>query len=212
MNRPGEGTGRPGHLSRGGAGNSVIRLWSRAAARSVGRPYLSPRTLGNGVVVATNPSTRSAGCAIRRARAEGIASNMPDYDRARAEFSWAAARARLAGLPGGRPQHRLRGGRSPRGWPAGGRRRFAFPEQAPRDVGAHLCGAEAADRSVRERARGAGGRARRARVRARRPDSRAVRGGARHAQARQRVLSAVLGVRAGADRAAPAPRQTHGCS
>jgi acetyl-CoA synthetase len=26
---------------------------------------------------------------------------MPDYDRARAEFSWAAARARLAGLPGG---------------------------------------------------------------------------------------------------------------
>ena len=26
---------------------------------------------------------------------------MPDYDRARAEFSWASARARLAGLPGG---------------------------------------------------------------------------------------------------------------
>ncbi|HZE03875.1 MAG TPA: AMP-binding protein, partial [Solirubrobacteraceae bacterium] len=26
---------------------------------------------------------------------------MRDYDRARAEFSWAAARARLAGLPGG---------------------------------------------------------------------------------------------------------------
>jgi acetyl-CoA synthetase len=29
------------------------------------------------------------------------APNMPDYDRARAEFSWAAARGRLAGLPGG---------------------------------------------------------------------------------------------------------------
>jgi acetyl-CoA synthetase len=29
------------------------------------------------------------------------APNMPDYDRARAEFSWGAARARLAGLPGG---------------------------------------------------------------------------------------------------------------
>ena len=32
---------------------------------------------------------------------EGLVPNMPDYDRARAEFSWAEARARLAGLPGG---------------------------------------------------------------------------------------------------------------
>ncbi|HYB30618.1 MAG TPA: acetate--CoA ligase [Solirubrobacteraceae bacterium] len=31
----------------------------------------------------------------------GLAPNMLDYGRARAEFSWAAARARLAGLPGG---------------------------------------------------------------------------------------------------------------
>ena len=51
--------------------------------------------------MATNVSTRSAVHAIRKARADGIASNMPDYDRARAEFSWAAARERLAGLPGG---------------------------------------------------------------------------------------------------------------
>jgi acetyl-CoA synthetase len=32
---------------------------------------------------------------------EGLVPNMPDYDRARAEFSWAEARARLAGVPGG---------------------------------------------------------------------------------------------------------------
>jgi acetyl-CoA synthetase len=51
--------------------------------------------------MATNLSTRSAARAIRKARADGAASNMPDYDRARAEFSWAAARARLAGLPAG---------------------------------------------------------------------------------------------------------------
>jgi acetyl-CoA synthetase len=31
----------------------------------------------------------------------GVAANMPDYDQARAEFSWAAARAELAGLPAG---------------------------------------------------------------------------------------------------------------
>jgi acetyl-CoA synthetase len=30
-----------------------------------------------------------------------VAPNMPDYERARAEFSWTAARSRLAGLPGG---------------------------------------------------------------------------------------------------------------
>ena len=29
------------------------------------------------------------------------APNMPDYERARLEFSWAKARAELAGLPGG---------------------------------------------------------------------------------------------------------------
>jgi acetyl-CoA synthetase len=31
-----------------------------------------------------------------------VAPNMPDYDRARREFSWARARAMLAGLPFGR--------------------------------------------------------------------------------------------------------------
>ena len=38
---------------------------------------------------------------IHKRPSGGIGANMPDYDRARAEFSWAAARARLAGLPGG---------------------------------------------------------------------------------------------------------------
>jgi acetyl-CoA synthetase len=33
---------------------------------------------------------------------EAVAPNMPDYERARREFSWAKARAWLAGLPGGR--------------------------------------------------------------------------------------------------------------
>ena len=38
---------------------------------------------------------------IRKRPSGAVAPNMPDYDRARAEFSWAAARAQLAGLPGG---------------------------------------------------------------------------------------------------------------
>ena len=103
-----------------------------------------------------------------------------------------------------RAEHRLRGGRPSRRRAAGGHGRAALPEQAPSGVGAHLRRPEAADRSVRERAR----RARRRRgervfVLAG-PDPRAVRRGARDAQARQRVLPAVLGVRAGADRAAAA--------
>jgi len=38
---------------------------------------------------------------IHKARSGAAAPNMPDYERARAEFSWTAARSRLAGLPGG---------------------------------------------------------------------------------------------------------------
>ena len=38
---------------------------------------------------------------IQKRASESLASNMSDYDQARAEFSWAAARAQLAGLPGG---------------------------------------------------------------------------------------------------------------
>jgi acetyl-CoA synthetase len=38
---------------------------------------------------------------IRKRAPGGVASNMPDYDQAGAEFSWAAAREELAGLPGG---------------------------------------------------------------------------------------------------------------
>jgi acetyl-CoA synthetase len=39
--------------------------------------------------------------AIRKAPSGAVPPNMPDYERARAEFSWAAARAALAGLPRG---------------------------------------------------------------------------------------------------------------
>ena len=38
---------------------------------------------------------------VKGARAAGRAPNMPDYQRARASFSWTAARAELEGLPGG---------------------------------------------------------------------------------------------------------------
>jgi acetyl-CoA synthetase len=39
--------------------------------------------------------------AVRNPPPAGVAPNMLDYDRARAEFSWRGARAQLAGLPGG---------------------------------------------------------------------------------------------------------------
>ena len=38
---------------------------------------------------------------IRKAPSATVAPNMPDYDRARAKFSWETARSSLAGLPGG---------------------------------------------------------------------------------------------------------------
>jgi acetyl-CoA synthetase len=46
------------------------------------------------------PSQGPPGTIHKRAR-PGAAPNMPDYVQARAEFSWAAARAELAGLPAG---------------------------------------------------------------------------------------------------------------
>ncbi len=46
------------------------------------------------------PSQGPPGTIHKRAL-PGVASNMPDYDQARAEFSWAAAREELAGLPAG---------------------------------------------------------------------------------------------------------------
>jgi len=46
-------------------------------------------------------STGARSGAILKPRSAGLAPNMPDYERARAEFSWATARARLAGRPGG---------------------------------------------------------------------------------------------------------------
>jgi len=51
--------------------------------------------------MATRISTRSGARANHKPSADGIAPNMPDYAQARAEFSWSAARERLAGLPGG---------------------------------------------------------------------------------------------------------------
>jgi hypothetical protein len=39
--------------------------------------------------------------AIRKRSSQGVPANMADYERARAEFSWAAARREVAGLPGG---------------------------------------------------------------------------------------------------------------
>jgi len=51
--------------------------------------------------MATRLSTRAGARVIHKPPADGIAPNMPDYAQARAEFSWAAARERIAGLPGG---------------------------------------------------------------------------------------------------------------
>ena len=46
--------------------------------------------------------TRGRWPIIRKRPGGGAAANLADYDRARASFSWAAARAELDGLPGGR--------------------------------------------------------------------------------------------------------------
>ena len=46
-------------------------------------------------------SNRKLALPSRNVASTDTASNMPDYDRAREEFSWALARAELAGLPGG---------------------------------------------------------------------------------------------------------------
>jgi acetyl-CoA synthetase len=51
--------------------------------------------------MATDVSTAHRMDVIGKPVADRVDSNMPDYDRARAEFSWEAARGRLAGLPGG---------------------------------------------------------------------------------------------------------------
>jgi hypothetical protein len=48
-------------------------------------------------MIAGQPPSR----AIRKGPSRGVPANMVDYERARAEFSWAAARGELAGLPGG---------------------------------------------------------------------------------------------------------------
>jgi acetyl-CoA synthetase len=49
----------------------------------------------------TPASTEARPRTIRKRPFAGVAPNMPDYERARTEFSWAAARDELAGLPGG---------------------------------------------------------------------------------------------------------------
>jgi acetyl-CoA synthetase len=53
-----------------------------------------------GAIAATQVRTRWP-TIVKRAPVHGVAPNLPDYDRARAEFSWEEARRRLDGLPGG---------------------------------------------------------------------------------------------------------------
>jgi hypothetical protein len=58
----------------------------------------APSAEGRAVTPASTPAPPRT---IRKRQSEGLAPNMPDYERARAEFSWAAAAAQLAPLPGG---------------------------------------------------------------------------------------------------------------
>jgi acetyl-CoA synthetase len=52
-------------------------------------------------MMATSLSTGTESSRARQPPADGLAPNMGDYAQARADFSWAAARKQLAGLPGG---------------------------------------------------------------------------------------------------------------
>jgi acetyl-CoA synthetase len=51
--------------------------------------------------IPTSPDRTRWPFIVKGAPAEGVVPNLRDYDRARAEFSWATARQRLDGLPGG---------------------------------------------------------------------------------------------------------------
>ena len=94
---------------------------------------------------------------LHKSQPEGPAPNMPDYDRARAEFSWAAARARLAGLPGGGLNIAYEAVDRHADGPLADTVALRFLSKRHRGVGAHLRRPEAADRSVCGRARRAGG-------------------------------------------------------
>ena len=128
-----------------------------------------------------------------------VAPNLGDYERVRASFSWADARRELAGLPGGRPQHRPRGDRPARGGAAARPSRAPLARKARRDRGLHLRPAAGAHEPLRERPGGARRGQGRPGLRPGRPPSRALRRRPRHAQAPERVLPALLRLRPRAD-------------
>ena len=67
-----------------------------------------------------------------------VVPNLADYEQARASFSWDGARKLLDGLPGGRAQHRARGGGSPRRRPARDTYRAALARQGRQPARIHL--------------------------------------------------------------------------
>ena len=148
----------------------------------------------------TSPSPHPQGAGCRRGRAQ------PARLRARPRELQLGGGARGARRPArrARAEHRPRGGRPPRrGGPRRARARCAG--SAARARRATLSYAELADGVEplrRTRSRELGVQPRRARVRLLRAGPGALRRGARHAQARRRLLPAVLGLRARA--AAPA--------
>ena len=150
---------------------------------------------------------------VRRIRKEpaaaALAPNLLDYERARESFTWDAARAALDGLPGGRGlniaheavDRHAAGGRGERV-----RAALAAAARARRATSPTPTWRGEPNRFANVLAE-LGVRARRARVRLLRPGPRALRRGARHAEARRRLLPAVLGLRAGADPPAAGARR-----
>ena len=138
---------------------------------------------------------------IHKQRAGGVPPNMADYERDARGRSPGRRRAReLDGLPGGGLNIAHEAVDRHAGGPLAATRRAALPRQARRACASSPTPSCAArPNRFANVLRALGVAARRARVRARRPDPRALHRGARHAEARQRVLPAVLGVRPGAD-------------
>ena len=125
--------------------------------------------------------------------------NLADYDAACRGFTWAAARAQ-AGRPAGRPgpEHRARGGGSPRRRTARRPRRTALARPHRGAARPHLSRPARGDQPVRQRPAQLGRRGGRKRLRAGRPHPRTVHRRARRPEGEMRRLAAVLGVRPGA--------------
>ena len=87
-----------------------------------------PRQISYGATVSSAAGRDLTG-ALHPSRGS-VPPNMPDYERARSEFSWTAARSQLDGPARRRVEHRLRGGRPARRRTAGRDRRAALPRQA----------------------------------------------------------------------------------